>query len=801
MAGLLSDLRLAARGLRATPWTTAMAVLTLALGTGLTTAMYAAAYGILVRPMPYLEPSRVALLWTRVAGIDRDLRAPRLEVDEWRRRLSAFDDVSGFTSGSFTLRGAGEDRVVEIGLVTERFFDALGTRPTIGRTIQSDRGLDQVVVSDRLRRRIEALGSPIVGHHLDIGGRAFVVTGALPPGFALPSDEVEAWVQVDAVPGVTLLNGANARMLQLIARLPPGVTFDQARDDLQRVAAEMFGRDQRTGRPWRDAALAPLDEQQVGPVRPVLAAFGAAAALVLIIACANVATLLATRTMARDRELAVRLALGASRGHLVVAVLGETLLVVLLGSAAGVWVAALAVGALAVLPAGLVPRSGDVHIDGTALAASAVVALVAAAVAGLIPMLRAFRSDGGALMGRRTVSGGRTDRRLRAALAAVQVALSVVLLVGAGLVTRTVLQLLRADTGTDARGVVTMRLMLTGSARFDAGASGPFVRDLLREVRALPGVEHAGLGGSLPPDTGALPLAVRFTDERGERDDVLNLTVTPVTPGYLSALGVRFLGGRDFDEEDSGRSATILSATAARLYFPSGSPVGRDLPPSLPPALSHERSARVVGLVDNVKYNGLDAPTGAALYLPWDNLPSGIVYLVVRTAGRPLQIVPAIRRVARALDPRVAIADVRTLDDVIAGSIAQRSLREHLAQAFAGLALLVTLTGLAAVVGRTVVERRRELAIRLAVGASPNRVVGDVLREGSATIAAGVGAGLLVSALASRGLAHLLYGVSPHDPVSFGAAALTVAALALVAAWLPARRAMEVNPAELMREE
>ncbi len=740
-----------------------MAVVTLALGIGLTTAVYAAAYGILVRPLPYREPSRVTLLWTRIATIDRDLQSSRSEVDGWQQRLRTFDGVAGFNGDSFTLAGAGDDRVVEIGLVTDRFFDVLGVTPTVGRTIHPGDGLDEAVVSDGLRRRIEARGETVVGHRLQIGGRPFVVVGAAPPGVALPAADVEAWVQVDAVPGVTLLNGANSRMLRLVARLRAGATLEQARDDAKRVAHELFGDNEVTHRPWRNAGVLPLDEEQLGPIRPVLLAFGVAAALVLIIACANVATLLATRILARDHELAVRLALGAGRGHLVAAVLVESLLVALPGSAAGARLASLGLRALAALPVGLVPRAGGLRVDGSVLAVSVAVAVLVAIAAGLIPALRTFRADAGVLMGHGARTAGRVDRRLRAGLVAVQVALSVVLLVGAGLLTRTVLGLLDANTGTDARGVMTMRLMLTGSAQFNAVSRQPFVHELLREVRALAGVEYAGLGGSLPPAVGALPLSVRFTDPDKGRDETVNLTVTPVTPGYLSALGVQFTGGRDFEAGDNGRAVAILSATAARFFFGKGDAVGQETWRALPPALARQRSARVVGVVDDVKFRGLDAPTGPALYLPWDNLPGSVVYLVVRTGGRPLETVPAIRRLVRTLDPTVAVTDVRTLDEVIAGSIAARRLRERLALAFAALALLVTLVGLAGVVGRTVVERRRELAVRLALGASPNRVVGGVLREGIVTTGAGAAVGLGGSLLAARGLASLLYGVRPYQ--------------------------------------
>jgi len=382
---------------------------------------------------------------------------------------------------------------------------------------------------------------------------------------------------------------------------------------------------------------------------------------------------------------------------------------------------------------------------------------------------------------------------------ALQIALSVVLVVGAGLLARTVSRLLSADTGFQARGALTARLQLVDSTRFDAGSRAPFVRGLVERVRALPGVRAAGLGAALPPTTGFLAVSFRREDDRGRRNSSI-MTFAPITDGYLAAIGARLVEGRDFTEADAAapQPVAVISASAVPLLFEDGDAIGQTLPFALP---GTKEEARVIGVVSVVKYSGLDKPRSATIYMPWQIMPSSVVFLVARTAGTPTSIAPDVRAAIRDLDPNQPIQTMRSLEDVVSASVAGQRFRGRLATSFAALALLVAIVGLAGAVTRSVVERRRELAIRLALGASHARVLRGALAEAVGVILVGVPGGLGGAALAGRGLGSMLFGVTPFDPVTFSAGASTVAVLAIIAAWLPARRATDVSPAELMREE
>ncbi len=796
MTGLLSELRQAARGLRATPWTAAIAVLTLALGTGLTTAVYAVAYGILFRPLPYPTADRLALI-----GTGHSLSVRRQDIDEWVARLRTVEDVAAYTRGErFTVRGAGEPRVVQTSIVSDRFFQVLGLSMAQGRPIAPGGPVTDIVVSERLRRDLEADGHSLLGKTLTIGGRAFVVAGVAPRSLEFPTEDIDVWLRLDAVPAIMAFGRSDVRAFQLVARLRDGVTVAQLTDDARRVEADLDpARGERrdsAGAPRVSAA--PIGEELTAPLRPVLAAFAVAAILVLAIACANVAVLLVARTLARRRELAVRLALGAGRWRLVRGALAESAVVAAVGAALGVALAVAAVRVLTRLAAGELPRLDAVRVDPPVLAASAAIAAVVALVAGLAPALHATRADGAALLGRAGATT-RQGRRLRAVLVALQIALSVVLVVGAGLLARTVSRLLSVDTGFQPRGALTVQLQLVDSTRFDALKRAPFVRDLLERVRALPTVRAVGLGAALPPATGFVTMGFIREDDQGHRESSF-MTFAPVTDGYLGAIGARLLQGRDFTEADGTASppVVVLSASALPFLFKDRDPIGQEVPFALP---GTKTKPRVIGVVSDVKYLGLDKPRDAAMYVPWQVMPSSVVFLVVRTTGAPTAIAPDVRAAIRDLDPNQPIPTMRSLEDVVSASVAGQEFRGRLATSFAGLALLVAIVGLAGVVARSVVERRRELAIRLALGASPARVLRTALGEAVAVTVAGVLVGLGGAALAGRGLGSLLFGVTPFDPLTFTAGAAAVAVLAVTAAWLPARRTAEVSPAELMREE
>jgi putative ABC transport system permease protein len=407
-------------------------------------------------------------------------------------------------------------------------------------------------------------------------------------------------------------------------------------------------------------------------------------------------------------------------------------------------------------------------------------------------------TDAGPLVKQAAGAGPRPARWLRTALLVAQVAGSIVLLTGAGLLARTVNRLLEEDTGVTPRGALTVRLMLSESTRFDAGSRATFVRELLREVRSLPEVEHAGVGSTLPPRMSPLVIGVRFVSD--SRDEFRTMSLASMTPAYFQALGGALVGGRYFEEADAGRPVALISESVARDTFLSEDPIGRELPFRLMPAQLRAHRHTVIGVVRDVKYQGLDSPPGGAVYVQWDSLPSGISYLVVRTAGDPRRLAEPIRRLIAGLDEGMPVPAVETLEEEMSGSIAERRLRVVPAASFALLALVVAVIGLSGAVSRSVAERRREIAVRMALGASARRTVRLMLREPFGAAGAGVALGVACAWTVARSLAHLLYGVSPRDLTTFAAAVALVAVAAVAASYLPARRAARIDPMELLRE-
>ncbi|MPY89748.1 MAG: FtsX-like permease family protein [Luteitalea sp.] len=539
----------------------------------------------------------------------------------------------------------------------------------------------------------------------------------------------------------------------------------------------------------------------MAPVRPAVVIFVIGAALVLLVACANAGSLLLARATARERDVAVRLALGAPRARVLRAFLAEGLLIALAGAALGAILAFGAVRVFTRLAATMLPRLEDVAVDLPVLLASLAIAGLVALLCGTAPALHALRTDVAPAFRQTGGSGSRRARRLTGALVVAQIAASIVLLVGASLLARTVISLLSVDLGIESRRTLATTLMLTDAIGFDGAARKPFVADLMRELRGLPGVRHAGIGSSFPPQQSMVEVAFRVGPSRREARDTGHMGLAAVTPGYFGALGIPLLAGRLLEERDAGRGepVAVISRSASRMIFDAEDPIGRRLPSRLPGARTEP--ARVVGVVGDVKYSGLHAAAGGTIYIPWEDLPVGVVNLAVRTAGDPLVVAPAIRSVVHGLDPGQPIGTIRPLDDVIARSIADRRLHTLLAGSFAGLALVLALVGLAAALARAVTELRRELAIRTALGSSPHRTVRFMIAKGAALAATGVVAGLAAAALAARGLAGMLYGLGPRDPTTFVGAAALVAFAALLACYLPARRAARVDPAELLRAE
>jgi putative ABC transport system permease protein len=771
------DVKSAFHAFRAAPLTTVAAIAVIALGTGANTAVVAVTYGILMRPLSYPDASRLMIL--SIATSDgADFGVPLGEVEEWRRRLRTVEDVAGFATGEFPVRGAGEPRMAQTATVTDAFFDVLGVAPARGRLEAFGKLAGTAVLSERFSAQ---LGAPA---GLRIGDCACSIAAVLPADFSFPTDQVDVWLPAAATD--------ETLKVRMVARLKPGISSEQLQQDAVRVLREIRG-EQYAQPGAAQPTVTPFEDALTGGMRPVLGASMAGAVLVLLVTCGNVAMLLLGRAILRRRDSAVRLALGAGRWLIVRGSLVESLLLASIGSLLGLWLAGITVRILGTTAAGVIPRWHAIAIDPPVLAASAVTVFLVTFLCGTAPALSAARHDlAAALRGRET--GEPRTRRFLSALVVGQIAVSIVLLASAALLARTVQRLLAGDLGVEPDHVLVAKLSL-------GEKSGDFVRELIDRVRALPGVEEAGLGSGLPPS--GLPFQIFVRRISGTRDEGMSISVVSATPGFLDALGARPRSGRLFVGADDRieQPAVLLSESAARLALPGEDLAGRELPMSLPPIARFTAPPRVLGVVRDVKYAGLDQPAAAALYLPWSARPAGTAYLAVRTAGDPAALAPAVRRILREIDPELPIPQILSLEEEMARSIAGRRLRVLPALGFAAVALAVALTGIFALFARAAAERRRELAIRMALGAPPARVLRMVLRRAALLTGLGIVAGLAGTVAVASGLRGLLFGVGPHDPVTLGGVVLFVAAASLLSAWVPMRRAARVEPLELLRTE
>ena len=628
LQSLAHDIRYAARSLIRQPGVTVLAVGILALGLGLNAAVLAVAYGVLWRPLPYPAADRLVT----ISEVDqRDGRESAVwlgRIDEWNRRLRTVR-MAGYLTRERVVRGAGPTRVGAVATVTEGFFEVLAVPAVAGAVPRLAVGDGRAVVSAELARSVEdQTGRPAVGQAMTIGDGRYDVVAVMPAGFGFPSAEVDAWVADQ--PDFRGERGA-------VGRMGDGVSLAQVRDDAARVAREDLAARGVPGDDRWGAAVAPVEESLLGEVRPVLRVSVAAALLVLVVACANAATLLVGRSAARRREFAVRVALGSGLARLVRAALLEGLAVAAGGLLLGLVAAWVGLQVFTAAAAG-VPRVGAVALDPPVVLAGLVLTLLVGVACGGVSIAGAVRGDGAALRGGAAASGSRAAGRLRAGLVAGQIALSIVLLSGAGLLVRTVDRLLDEEGGFEPRQALTARLMLADTSFIEGGAEAQtaFVSTLLERVRELPGVQAAGVGSVLPPDDDPVAVEFHYADDRGEasrREMVLSFGA--VTRGYFAALGTRLRAGRRFGAADNLTEVApvVLSETAARFVYPDEDPVGRPLPYNID-ALGIARWAPVIAVVDDMKYEGLAAPRGGTIYVPWPRVPTGVSHLCATSSGR-----------------------------------------------------------------------------------------------------------------------------------------------------------------------
>jgi putative ABC transport system permease protein len=810
---IIQDLRYAARQLVLHPGFTAILVLTLALGIGANTAVFSVVDGVVLRPLPYPQPDRLTVAWTQFPSMDlMEFPASWPEYQDYRKQSRSFDEMGLWGRTQRTLTGDDDPERLDVAYFTWTMFPVLGVEPALGRVFTADEDVDGrddvVVLSHGLWERRFGSDPSIVGKTVQMDGSAVTVLGVMPEGFAFPDRDTQAWIPV----GIDPANppGRASHFGRILGRLAPGVTLDQASTEL-RGLIQRWQDDPSLGHTWslenHPAFLRPLHEQLVGNVRRSLFVLLGAVGLVLLIACANVANLLLVRGEGRLREISIRSAMGAGRGRIVRQLVTESLLVAALGGVAGLALAHFGLEALLALAPSDLPRADGIRLDGTVLAFSGGVSLLAGFLFGLAPALQTRRMDvQGAL--REEGRGGTASRgrfRLRQLLVVSQTALAVVLLIAAGLLIQSFWRLQGVDPGFRSARVLAFSVSLP-QARYpdDQDVTG-FYRELLPRMATLPGVTSAGLvrtaplSGSLPPND------IEFESRpRTETDGPpLNADIQVVSAGYFATMGIPLLRGRAFDRTDNEESepVAVVDEVLARRFFeePSDAIGERIRQPGT-------GWARIVGIVGAVHQESLaDAPR-AQLYLLHAQSPItwyGVrdMTVLLRTGVEPLGLVAAVRQQVKELDPDLPVYQVTTMAQTVARSTASQRFTMFLQLVFASVALLLAVVGIYGVLSYSVAQRTREIGIRLALGAERARIMTLVVGQGMALAAIAVCLGVLGALATAQVLASLLFGVSPRDPLTYGGVVAVLLLVSLVACWYPARRASAVSPQTALRAE
>jgi putative ABC transport system permease protein len=814
----IQDVRYALRGMRRAPGFTAAAVATLALGMGATTAIFSIVRAVLLAPLPYAQPDRRVMVWSRWKDFESKTWVADGEVADYRRFIPSFESVAAWDSGEANLTGGGAEPVrVGTAAITANTFETLGSNPLLGRAFTEDEdrpGGPPVAVLGWGLWKNRLGGDPnVIGSTIELDGVARRVVGVMPRGFALPTDFTVAaaepsqvWIPVQFDPA-ELSHGNHG--YYAAARLKPGATAQRATAELQVLAANLTRQGVYPAEMRFSPFAVPVEEDVRGAARRALTLVFGAVLFLLLMACANVANLLLARAEGRQREVSVRAAIGAGKARLVRQLLTESLVLAAAGGILGVVLAWGGVRIIAAHGAAGLPALAPLGVEPRMLVFAAVLTVVTTLLFGFAPAAQMLRLDlAGALKDSASnTSAGLKRQGLRGALAAVQMALAVLLLFGAGLMLRSLAALLRVDLGFEPRQVLTLQVR-PPEAKYEKPESVvAFYRALLDRVRALPGVRAAGIVRSLP-------LAAEIGDWGL---DVEGYVETPgthakgdwqvVSDGALEALGERLLRGRPLEASDNAdaRPVVLVNETLARTYFQGQDPIGRHLRMG---SKEGRPWMEIVGLLRDERHNGVTAPIKEKFYVPYAQFPKARggdaargMTIVVRAGGDPMALVGPIRAEVRGLDPALPVANARRMTDVVDASLATPRLTGTLLAIFAALALLLAGVGVAGVLSYLVSRRRREIGIRLALGASRAAVLGLVLRRGVAYAGIGIACGGAAAMLLSQALSSLLYGVTARDPVTFAAVIAILFAIAAAASTVPALRASRVDPLEALRSE
>jgi putative ABC transport system permease protein len=821
MANTWHDVRYGWRQLRRTPGFTAAAVLTLALGIGANSAIFSVVRAVLLQPLPYADPERLVTVWNRLEKTNFP-KAPVAAPDftDYRSEIRLFEDLAATDNVSEgALTGDFEAEQIRMASVTANFFSLLGVEPLLGRVFAPDDGTplpansqapnaianappSALVLSHELWTRRFGGDPGVLGRSLRVSGRPFTVVGVLPPGFELlmPPDagmptNIHAWTPLRFdLAGFPRDNG----WLRVIGRLRPGVTVAQAQAEMDALAARQREQFQYHENVGLEISVLPMHRDVVGRVRPVLLALLGAVGFVLMIACANVANLLLARAAARGREMAVRTALGASGGRLLRQMLTESAVLAVLGAGAGLVVAWGGTRLLVALKPSNLPRLPEIGIDGTVLGFTLAIATLSGLAFGIVPALGALSAAPAESL--RARDGGAGSLRARNALIVAEVALSLILLIGAGLMLRSFAGLARVRPGFDPEGVLTYSVSLPLPSFQTQEARTRFLSQMEDRVATLPGVRAVG---SVFP----IPLGGRFwTGPYGGRADAedtwtkneANFRIA--TPGYFSAMGTRVLGGRAFTPADNqaNRTVAVVDETLAKRLFPGRSAVGEQVGVDL---FGNKHWLEIVGVVEPIRHDDLRQDGRETIYFPHHLFPWPPMTVAVRSTGDPTVLLGSVREEVRGLTPDLPLYNVRTLNEAFSLALANTRFTMILIAVFAGVALILAMVGLYGVIAYTVRQRTREIGIRMALGARQGSILRMVVGGGLRLILAGVALGILAAYPLTRTVQSLLFGVTPGDPLTYALLASLLVGVALVACYLPAQRAARLNPMESLRAE
>jgi putative ABC transport system permease protein len=811
MHALKHDIKHAIRLLVRQPGVSIVAVITLALGIGANTAMFSAVDAILLRPLPYEDPDRLVMVWEKrqAEGVLDNVVAPADFVD-WAKMNTVFESMAAFAPSSVDLTGVGEPVRLPAGAVSPAFFHVFKVRPFLGRTFGTEEGTvgrhRVVILGHGLWQRRFGSDAAIVGRKLLFNGVPHEVIGVVPASFEFPDPTIEVWAPL-AFEGTDEPLSRAVHNFFVYARMKPGGTVKQARTEMDRVGAVLSQQYPDTNA-RHGIWVTSLSDQITGPrqrssaqdrgLRNGLLLLLGSVAFVLLIACVNVANLLLARAAGRRREMAVRAALGAGRARLIAQTLTESLVLGLTGGITGMIVAWWGIGTLRQIAPGAGQVAGVTHLglDWRVLLFTFALSLATGLVFGLLPAWHLARQDVNAALrdAARTTGVGR--RRLRLMLVVSEIALASLLLVGAGLTVRSFQSLLRAEPGFDADGVLTSMVVLPDSRYRGEERLAVASEQIEQRLAAIPGVRAAGVTSHLPL-SGQDSRRGIIVEGRESSGSPTRAHPRSVTPGYFRAMSIRLASGRFFTDVDRAGAppVAIVNETMARSYWPGQSPIGRRV------TFTGTRDAReIVGVIRDVRHWGLGLPVNPEMYVPLAQFPAQAMTFVVSTQGDPSALAGAVREQLRSFDPNLPLSNVRPMTEVAARSVVSHRAAMLLLAIFGGLALVLAAAGIYGVMAHLVALRSSEIGLRMTLGATPSQLMRAVLKEGLLQTVIGLTLGLGAAAIVMRGFQSMLYEISPTDPFTLAAVAMILAATAVAASAIPARRAMRVDPVQALRE-